>query len=865
LILIVTLFFLSNKYQDELEKLTISRINQEVDTKINIGDINVSFVRTFPYLSLVFQDVIVWSSHTFQRQEFSEGNIDTDTLFTAEKLYIQFNPIDLLRSNTRIKRIYAVKGKLNMLVDSEGGMNYSILKKKTSTEKNKSRNDRAFELEALRLSDFSIVFTNLFKKTFSSSHLDNMMLKGKISHNEFALGTNTRLTLHDFTRNGFRYANNYDISLKLILEVKDKLAKIKKGEINLNTIKLETWGEVLLGKNPSFDLQMESRNIHIATLLSSFPSDLREKLPFRTQGRGDLAVKINGPITRTQVPSIDAVYVLRLDQFNFMDQNFRNIRLKGDYSNGDRQRPSTTEIKIQKYRIQDRNSDIEGSINIENLVKPSISLEMKGTVDAAKLSDWFLAEKGIEIKGTFLPDFILRTKASSFKEIKLESLSSAGLSGELGISELSFKTPAINEIKDINGLISFAGDSWFPELSINYEDINLEIKAQLDYVLNYLTGKDQILWINAITRSENLDLNKIMRTGNKKEANEERKTTISLPQRIAGKVYLEVDQFHTGDISGSEMKASFHYKPGRLDLSAYELITMEGKISGNGSMIQNKDDVFYLISRNEMDHINIRQLFQGFKNFGQDNLRSEHLGGYLSGSVDFNAVFDSTLTIQKNKIFTDADISIKSGELIGFEPAEKLSGFLELEELEHIQFSELKNTILIQNNQMTIPEMDINSNAFNITASGIHNFNGIFDYKMKILLSEILTNKARKKNENFYVMEDNRRASLYLSIYGTANDYKIKYDRKEAISAIKEDIKKEKNTLKTILNEEFGWFKKDSLSSDELKSRDKPDLILEWEEDSVSNEKDTGKGLFKKKKNKAEEVIFEIEWEEDDG
>ena len=118
-------------------------------------------------------------------------------------------------------------------------------------------------------------------------------------------------------------------------------------------------------------------------------------------------------------------------------------------------------------------------------------------------------------------------------------------------------------------------------------------------------------------------------------------------------------------------------------------------------------------------------------------------------------------------------------------------------------------------------------------------------------------------------MEDSRRASIHLSIDGKADDYSIKYDKKEAIAAIKEDLEKEKNTLKTILNEEFGWFKKDSAKLN-LDRKD-AEFILEWEEIDTArinslnksiNHMDKGKKGIRQKKQ--DEKVFKLEWEEDD-
>ena len=91
-----------------------------------------------------------------------------------------------------------------------------------------------------------------------------------------------------------------------------------------------------------------------------------------------------------------------------------------------------------------------------------------------------------------------------------------------------------------------------------------------------------------------------------------------------------------------------------------------------------------------------------------------------------------------------------------------------------------------------------------------------------IFLSDILSKKARKakkENNEFGVIEDDGlgRTSIYLSIKGTVDDYKISYDTKNVIQHIKEEFEEEKNNLKVILNEEFGWFKKDSVV---IKSKD---------------------------------------------
>ncbi len=862
LLFLITGIILVRKYDNEIKELSISRINELVQTKISVDEIDVSFLRTFPFLSVVFHDVTVWSSDNFNRNDFQ--GLDTDRLFTAEKVFLKFNTIDLIRSKIRIRRIYALNGETNILIDSKGKTNAQVLKPELRERQEKDKN-KIFELEALRVSDFYLSFNNLSKNTSTVSELDNLLLKGKFSKNEFSVGTHIRFTLNDYTRNGFRYANDYDMSLRLIMQVSDKLATIQKGELSLNTMHLATSGTIQMGEKPSLDLMLDSRNVNVATLLSSFPMEWRDRIPFEASGRGDLAVKVKGPVTSTKVPEIQAVYVLKLNQIQFRDEEIRDVRLKGKYTNGVSQRPSTTEIEIEKYRIRDFNSDFEGYFNIKNLVNPDISLGIEGEIDAERLSVFFIKKEEFGIEGMLYPDLTMKIKAGSFQDINAEKLTKAIISGNIEISDIDLLLPGERSLTDINGKIGLEGDSWFPELDFkSYED-ELRLNARLDYFLKYLVNENQILLLSGQISGNKLDLNSLQSDGSWKKSKDRK--ALFFPERIAGKIDFSFDELITRNLLAKEVNGSLIYRRARLDIPSVSFLSMGGRIESYGTIVQNEFGDFYLKSHNYLNKIDISKLFHDFNNFGQENLRSDHLEGMITGEIDFNAIFDSTLIIKKDKIITEADLIIKEGELNDFKPAEKLSGFIGIEELNNIRFSTLENTILIKDNKMTIPEMDINSNAFDIKLSGIHNFNGYFDYKLKILLSEILTGRAKVKNEDYYIMEDKRRASLYLTISGDADDYSVKYNRKEALSAIKEDLKEEKSNLKNILNEEFGWFGREEKTLE--KTEEEPEFILEWPRDSIKNEPDKKDDMRtgKKKKNseKEEEEIFELEWEEDDG
>ncbi|MDX9696796.1 MAG: hypothetical protein RBT49_13485, partial [Bacteroidales bacterium] len=80
------------------------------------------------------------------------------------------------------------------------------------------------------------------------------------------------------------------------------------------------------------------------------------------------------------------------------------------------------------------------------------------------------------------------------------------------------------------------------------------------------------------------------------------------------------------------------------------------------------------------------------------------------------------------------------------------------------------------------------------------------------------------------------KTNVFLKITGTPDDYKISYDYKQARESRKIELQNEKSELKKILNEEFGWFKDDSVViKDSLQYNKTKSFKIDWEENPATN------------------------------
>jgi hypothetical protein len=136
--------------------------------------------------------------------------------------------------------------------------------------------------------------------------------------------------------------------------------------------------------------------------------------------------------------------------------------------------------------------------------------------------------------------------------------------------------------------------------------------------------------------------------------------------------------------------------------------------------------------------------------------------------------------------------------------------------------------------------MDIRTNALNMSASGIHEFNNHYDYRLKLKLSQLLYRKARgSRNSEFIIAEDESDTRvLFLMLINDGSGVRVEMDRERTAEKIRSDLNQEKTELKRILNEELGLFKNDeSIGSEEdPHKRTDESFTFEFNEEADSTE-----------------------------
>jgi len=847
------LFIASQILQEKVAGIVLNSLNKNVSTKLEAGSFHLSFLKKFPKASLELRNVLVHSSERFDKASF--GAIDTDTLLAAVVVSVEFRMSNILRSNYKIERIGAKSGVLHLFSDRAGKVNYEI----SSETDNQGTDDFAISLEKIYLTDIYSSYNNLSTELILKGNIESGHLKINISGDDIDFLAVADLKFTGIHLYNINITRPVEAQLDLSLKSSAKGVLFRKGKLSIDDYDFTLGGFV--SSDNILDLKLTGNNISISKIRNYLPEKYFNYIS-KYNPSGTLVINslFKGQLSRTSNPHIETNCILKDGRITYGNRKLsvENLSFSGHYTNGARNRPETSSLIIKDIRMKLGSALYAGSFLMTRFNNPYAELSFSGTVFPGEIREFFDLKALSSAGGSADVDFSLKSDSWPGKDVSLASILALKPVGQIRFNSflLGLNHDSIL-VKQLTGDVSIASTTRSPGLDFIFNKQHIRLSGEFQNLPEWLAGGDVPVRGTADVAFSRF----IPEVFLKEDSPSVEETAFNLPDDVFLDLKFKADTLDYKTFSSRNISGSLNYKPRLLSFNSVNIESLEGSISGNGFITQNADKSFISKGSFKFDDVDINRSFTTFKNFGQDFIKSENISGSLTGTLTLLMPTDSLLKPIIKSITAEGNYILNKGALIDFDPIKELSNFIELSELENIRFEEMKNDFFIRNNVVYTPQMEIRSSAADLTVSGNHDFDNKYEYHIKMLLSEILSKKHRKNKSNeteFGVIEDDGlgRTSILLKIEGNNEDVKVGYDFKAATAGVKNNMKKEKENLKSILNQEYGWFKTDSAPKAKPAEK-KPRFRISWEEtDSVKNntpppvqEKKEGgfKSLFKKK------------------
>jgi hypothetical protein len=829
---LVLLFSISLIMQNKVAGILLKTLNNNFSTKIEAGSYRLSLIKKFPKASVELKNVLVHSSPDFDRAAFR--GISTDTLLSAKSASIDFRTIDMLRGTYTFTKISVRSGKLSLFTDTSGHYNYDISKSENKTD---GTNKVKLNLNRINLSDVGFVYNDLRVDLIIGGIFKDGQLKSKIRGNNIDFGGNSKVIFDQFRLGDFSLRQRIPAELEVVLNQNEKGTFFRK-----STMRIENWDFVLTGFVASdnyLDLNVTADNIDISRITRYLPEKYSKAASaYHPSGTLKFNWTTKGKPTTAEDPHYEITFSLKNAHIDNSGSDLKidKFSFDGSYTNGAKNRPLTSSFGITNFTTRLGSADYKGSFSVSDFTNPKTEFIFKGKLLPSELRE-FLNLKNVTSAGGSID---LNLKFSG-RPGKKDSYTFSDVFNLDSQSEVVFNSVGLSlqnkqlDIRDATGSFVINETATTDNFRLTLNKQKILFSGKFVNFPGWLTGNPVNLMGSATISASSFRPELFMNTSGEKSEKSEKtaaQASVSLPDDINLDLNFKVDTLVYKTFDARNISGTLNIKPNMLNFRTFSMNSQKGRVAGNGLVIQNRNKSFIGRGSFAVTGVDVNEAFMTFHNFGQDFLKAENLAGTLSGNITLILPADSLLNPDIRSIVAEGKFILTDGALIDFDPIKALSSFIALSELENIKFDRLENDFFIRNNIFYLPQMDIKSSAANLSVNGQHSFDNDYQYHVKMLLSEILSNKARKNrtiSDEFGEVQDDGlgRTSVLLKIVGKGEEVKVSYDMKAAGTKIREEIKKEKQTLKTIINEEYGLYRKDSEPVQKKSSR--PRFRITWE------------------------------------
>lgn len=821
-------------YEDEVKSIIIGELNKNLKSEVKVDpkNIDLTFIKSFPKCALEFKDVLILEA--IEKKE-------RDTLIFAENIRLMFNLKDLWNKNYTINRINISGAQCNLGIDKRGKPNYIFWK----SSKGQSNDNLKFALKDISLQSINLKYRNAEQKVKLSLFFKDADFSGDFGNDQYALKTEGKARLEYLNVNKINLLKQKNLKYNLELDINKANYKISKAEIALNEIYFATEGSFNYSDSlETADLNFTGKNLDIASVISLLPEKYASRInDYKSEGnffsKGNLKFKAGEKANVNAEFGINNATVIHKQQ----NMQLTNLNIQGKLSINE----TDDYLNLQNVSARLGNNTISGYCLITNLSNPYLNFAVNVNAKLEEVNSFWPIDTLEYVAG----DIQLNAQVKGNLNEMKQSAFSPNVSAEGSATLKDIKTKFKGKQNEINisqgGFVLTNRNVAVNDFKLLIGGSDVELNGQLPGFINYLFDAQQPLVINADMKSNKLVLEDVLYGGTNSASGK-----VNIPANLNFDLNAVISNFSFSKFEAQSVSGKIAIHNQKIVAENISLSTMDGKAQVN-AFADASGETISIKAASDFQTINVTKLFYQFNNFGQSTLSDKHLKGFATANINFAGNWSKELQCDLQSVVASGSLSIDQGRLVDFKPLESLSKYVEVSELRDIKFSSLQSAFDIKNQTITIPRTHIKNSALNIELWGKHTFKNEIDYHIKLLLSELLASKKRANKQldeelEFVENDPENRRSVYILMTGTVDNPIIKYDRKGLKQKIGEDIKAEKQTLKQILKEEFGLFKKDStLIKSEPKKGDQKFKI------EVPDDKDKKKPNNLQPKKKAED------------
>jgi hypothetical protein len=770
----------------EIEKKALlekarTEINKQINGSVRIGQLDISLFRHFPSIALRLSDLVLRDSAWAQHHH---------DLLQAADIYVSCSILRSLRyRRIELNTIFLEHGTIYFYTDSTGYSNtYLFKERKSAGAAGKSEADPP----AISLSDMKWVMERQDKhKLFD---FDIRRLNAVIERDgrslRFVVGTEMKVNSFSFNTDKGSFVKDkiltghftirYNTASKILLF--DKAA-----------VKIDGHPFVFSGRffptvkpDPLF-LTIDAGPILFRQATALLTPALQQKLDqFDIDKPLSVHVQLDAGAADDPEPQIQIRMNLEKGSVLTPTGRFTGASFRASFTNewvrGHKREDENSGLRLLAFSGQLENIPLRAdTIDITNLKHPQLVCDLHSQLSLSVLNDLYGSQTLQFQKGSCHMD--LRYKGP----LSENDTAGATVNGRLDVDSAAITyLPYRFQLTNASGRVLFKDQDMVVEhLEARAGSSRIQIKGLAKNLISLIDHNAENVSMNWVLSSSHLDLADFASLAGRPATAPAKRSDKSLFGETAARIdhFLKEGMIHLNldaadiryeNFTGAHAKADLVFDDSQIRLTHMTVEQGSGVLDLRATLIRRPEgDANPLSLESHVEHVDVPKLFTSFDNFGQQAITDHNLKGRLTADIRMTGLLTNKAGIVPNSMKGTVDFSLLDGQLVDFEPMEKIhEKVLKKRDLSEIRFGELKNQLDIDSTTVTLHRMEIQSTAFTVFVEGIYDLKKGADMSLQIPLSNL---KNRDTNAPPESKGNDSKAGLSLRLRArTGEDGKLK-------------------------------------------------------------------------------------------
>ncbi|MDT8368716.1 MAG: AsmA-like C-terminal region-containing protein [Longimicrobiales bacterium] len=732
-LLIVPLLF-----KDEINSRAHSALDEALDAQVVWSGIGLSFIRSFPNLTLSLRDLDVVGSGAF------EG--DTLATMGSFRLVLDLGSvIGSLRGTgpLELRSIRLDEPVVHLRVLEDGTANWDIVRSAAeaadaeeggaagAAAAGDTSGGMGVALRNFTISDGQLVVENEVSGLFASFEGIDHTLSGDFSQSSLVAKSDLRAERATLRFAGTPYLAG--VALGFEAEVDADLAgkrfAFRDNELRLNDLALRFSGEAdASGDDLALDLAFEAPRTEFRQILSLVPAlyaqDFRD-----LEAEGSFAVEgeVRGTMREGALPSFRIAAQVDDGSFRYPDLPLgtRGIGLDLTVENPGGPADATV-VRLERFGMTIGERSLDASLTLRTPVSdPDVDARAEGSLDLADLARTVHLEAIEELTGVLTADFAIRARLSDIEARRYERVAASGTlsARDVAVRGDALQRPVVVEEATLE-LSPRAANLRSFRAQLGSSD--LQASARLDNVLGYLLRDDVLVGSGSFT-SEHFVLDEW-------RSDDPSREVIPVPAGLDFTLDGTVERLDMGALQMADARGTLRVADQRVTLENLDFTTLGGRIGMTG---------FYETSDPERPTFNFAMTMDsldiGLASSASPTLRAvapvaRYAQGLFSARMELDGALGSDMTPLLNALAGAGSFETSSIRVEGFPAFEKLSETLSLPLLSSPTMTAIRSAVEIRDGRVHLSPFQVGVGGVEMTVSGSNGLDQTLDYNLGLSL-----------------------------------------------------------------------------------------------------------------------------------